>query len=155
MNRLVKVLISAIFILVASCSSTPEAQFVMPALAADKVTIYAFRTSSLVGGANSDIVAVNNQFIGRLNSGTYAVYEVEPGLITVSRKGGSILGRGDKVGWGLGAVVGKVDGFRVVEEFTGQAGDVYFVRFSHGKRVDKTEALEKMSGLKNITASTR
>ena len=131
MNSLIKVITLVLLLAISGCASGPA--FVMQDRSKDNVTIYAFRTSSMVGGANSDIVAVNNRFIGRLNSGTYVVYEVEPGPIVVSRKTGSILGKGSKAGWGLGGFVGAVDGFRVVEEFTGKAGEIYFVRFSHGK----------------------
>lgn len=148
----VKFFTTVLCLVLAGCASGPP--FTLPSTADNKVTIYAFRTSSMVGGANSDIVAVNDRFIGRLNSGTYVVYEVEPGPIVVSRKTGSILGKGNKGGWGLGGLVGAVDGFRVVEEFSGTAGEVYFVRFSKGKLVEKDEALERMNGLKNVTPSS-
>lgn len=151
MNSLFKIPVIALVLLLSGCASGPA--FVMQEPSSEKVTIYAFRTSSMVGGANSDIVAVNDRFIGRLNSGTYVVYEVEPGPIVVSRKTGSLLGKGNKAGWGLGGLVGMVDGFRVIEKFTGRPGEVYFVRFSHGKLVDADEALEKMDGLKNVTPS--
>ena len=149
MNRLGKTIIIVLLLIFSGCASGPV--FVMQEPSKEKVTIYAFRTASMVGGANSDIIAINDRFIGRLNSGTYVVYEVEPGPIVVSRKVGSILGKGNKAGWGLGGLVGAVDGFRVVEEFTGVAGEVYFVRFSHGKLVKIDEALEKMNGLNNVT----
>lgn len=140
----------ASILLLASCASNGP-PFVMQNPSPSFVTIYAFRTSSIVGGGNSDIVAVNDRFIGRINSGTYSVYQTEPGLIVVTRKGGSILGSGDNVGWGLGGLVGIIDGFKKVVEFTGKAGDVYFVRFSHGQLVDKKEALSMMDGLENVT----
>ena len=150
MSNRANITIIALLATLAGCASGPA--FVMQQPSTEKVTIYAFRTSSMVGAANSDIVAVNDRFIGRLNSGTYAVYEVDPGPIVVSRKAGSALGKGNKAGWGLGGLVGAVDGFRVVEEFTAKAGEVVFVRFSHGKRVATDKALEKMDGLKNVTA---
>ena len=146
--RAIVVIFSLVFVLV-GCASAPP--FKPPAASADKVTIYAFRTSSIVGGANSDIVAVNDRFIGRLNSGTYAVYEMGEGDISVSRKAGSILGSGDSAGWGLGGLVGAVDGFREVVRFDGRAGSTYFVRFPHGKLVENNEALELMGGLENVT----
>lgn len=149
MNYLVKTLTVTVFLIISGCASGPD--FVMQDPSTEMATIYAFRTSSMVGAANSDIVAVNDKFIGRLNSGTYVMYEVSPGPVVISRKAGSVLGKGNKAGWGLGGLVGAVDGFIVVEEFTAAAGEVYFVRFSHGKLVERTKALEKMNGLKNVT----
>jgi hypothetical protein len=127
------------FLILSGCASGPA--FVMPTLAEKKVTIFAFRPSSMVGAANSDIVLVNDRFIGRLNSGTYVIYQTEPGPIVVKRKAGSALGKGGKAG--LGGLVGAVDGFRVVEEFTGVAGEHYLVKFSSGKLVASDKALEK------------
>ena len=146
--KVIVVILSVIFVLT-GCASAPA--FNPPAASVDKVTIYAFRTSSIVGGANSDIVAVNDQFIGRLNSGTYAVYEMDEGEVSVSRKAGSILGSGDSAGWGLGGLVGAVDGFREVVRFVGRAGSTYFVRFPHGTLVENAQALELMGGLENVT----
>ena len=150
MNKnFIKIIVAIYCFFISGCASGPD--FVMPKLSERKVTIFAFRSSSMVGAANSDIVAVNDRFIGRLNSGTYVVYEAEPGPIVIKRKAGSALGKGDKSGWGLGGLVGAVDGFRTVEEFTGSAGKSYFVRFSRGKLLNSDEALKKMDGLKNVT----
>ena len=145
----IKIIICFCYFFLSGCASGPA--FVMPDISDGKVTVFAFRTSSMVGAANSDIVSVNDRFIGRLNSGTYVVYEADPGPIVVKRKAGSALGKGDKSGWGLGGLVGAVDGFSVVEEFTGIAGESYFVRFSHGELVSPEKALEKMNGLKDVT----
>jgi hypothetical protein len=149
MNNTIRIALFFCYLIVSGCASGPT--FVIPELSEDKVTIFAFRTSSMVGAANSDIVSVNDRFIGRLNSGTYTVFVTDPGPIIIKRKAGSALGKGKNVGWGLGGLVGAVDGFRIVEEFTGVAGESYFVRFSHGKLVDSDEALAKMDGLKNVT----
>lgn len=135
--------------LLSACASGPV--FQQESAAADKVTLYAFRTASIVGGGNSDIVAVNDRFIGRLNSGTYAVYRTEPGSVKITRKTGSRLGSGQNLGWGLGGLVGAVDGFVEVASFTGSANQIYFIRFPHGKLVPNDEALEMMDGLKNVT----
>lgn len=136
-------------LLLPACASGPA--FVPEPAAGNQVTIYAFRTSSIVGGGNSDIVAVNDRFVGRLNSGTYTVYRSEPGTIRITRKTGSILGSGQRVGWGLGGFVGLVDGFIEVASFTGSENQTYFVRFPHGKLVPNDAALEMMDGLKNVT----
>jgi hypothetical protein len=134
---------------IVGCASGPPFQL-QPAIK-DQVTIYAFRTSSIVGGANSDIVAVNDHFIGRLNSGTYAVYRTEPGLIKITRKTGSRWASGQDSGWGLGGLVGAVDGFVEMTTFTGKANEIYFIRFPHGELVANDEALEMMDGLENVT----
>jgi Protein of unknown function (DUF2846) len=142
-------LLTAVSILLAACASGPP--FRMAPADSEKATIYAFRTSSIVGGANSDIVAVNDRFIGRLNSGTYAVYKTGPGELRVTRKAGSILGSGESAGWGLGGLVGAIDGFVEVVNFTGEPGRIYFVRFPHGKLVPNQEAMGMMDGLENVT----
>jgi len=138
-------------VVLAACATADGPPFNLPLLAKDKATVYAFRTASIVGGGNSDIVSVNDRFIGRLNSGTYAVYQAEPGKLVIKRKAGSILGKGEGLGWGLGGLVGAIDGFVEVEAFTGEAGKLYFVRFPHGELVQNDEALGMMDGLKNVT----
>lgn len=142
-------LLAPVTLLVAACASGPPFEL-LPA-DSDKVTLYAFRTSSIVGGGNSDIVAVNDRFIGRLNSGTYVVYTAGPGDLSVTRKAGSILGSGDNLGWGLGGLVGALDGFHEVASFTGEPGGIYFVRFPHGKLVPNDEAIGMMDGLENVS----
>ncbi len=144
-------LLSSFSLLLLTSCATSGPPFVMQEPPVDQVTIYAFRTSSIVGGGNSDIVAVNDRFVGRINSGTYSVYHTKPGPIVVTRKGGSLFGSGEDAGWGLGGVVGFLDGFHTVAEFTGKAGEVYFVRFSAGELVNNKDALELMDGLENVT----
>jgi hypothetical protein len=135
--------------LLAGCAASPPFQLPLPS--SGKVTIYAFRTASIVGGANSDIVAVNGRFIGRLNSGTYVVHVAPPGQFKVARKAGSILGSGQDVGWGLGGLVGAIDGFVEVASFRGTESQIYFVRFPHGELVPNDKALPMMDGLEDVT----
>ena len=138
--------------LLSACATADGPPFSLSPVVEGKTTIYAFRTASIVGGGNSDIVSVNDQFIGRLNSGTYAVYNTEPGKLVVKRKTGSIFfGEGESSGWGLGGLVGAIDGFVEVVTFTGEANQIYFVRFSHGELVPNKEALEMMDRLENVT----
>lgn len=135
----------------AGCATADGPPFVLKPAVADKVTIYAFRTASIVGGGNSDIVAVNDRFIGRINSGTYSVYRTEPGNIRITRKAGSLFGSGDSGGWGLGAVVGALDGYHEVATFEAKANEIYFVRFSQGEMVARETALKLMDGLEDVT----
>ncbi|MEM9176240.1 MAG: hypothetical protein AAGC67_13520 [Myxococcota bacterium] len=132
-----------------SCASGPP--FAVPSAPEGQAWVFAFRTSSMVGAANVDIVAANARFVGRLRSGTWAAIAVDPGPVVVSRKAGSVLGSGQGVGFGLGGLVGAVDGFVVVEEFVAEPGHAYFVRFPHGKRVEPERARELMSGLDDVT----
>lgn len=135
-----------------ACASPDGPPFELSAATEGKARIYAFRTASIVGGGNSDIVAINGRFIGRLNSGTYSVYEVEPGPVTVSRKGGSIFfGEGEEVGWGLGALSGAIEGYIDLLEFDTEPGRIYFVRFPHGELVANEQALELMDRLEDVT----
>ena len=152
MNIFVK-LPTLIFIalLLSACATASGPPFNLSPTIDDKATVYAFRTASIVGGANSDIVSINDHFIGRLNSGTYAVYNTEPGELVVKRKTGSIWGEGESGGWGLGGLVGAIDGFIEVETFTGMANHIYFVRFPQGELVPNDEALEMMDRLENVT----
>lgn len=138
-------------LLLSACATADGPLFSLSPVVSEKSTIYAFRTASIVGGANSDIVSVNDRFIGRLNSGTYAVYYAEPGEQTVKRKTGSIWGEGESGGWGLGGLVGAIDGFVEVVKFRSDPGKIYFVRFPHGELVANDDALEMMDHLENIT----
>lgn len=144
------ILIFIVFLL-SACATPNGPPFAFSPPVEGKVAIYAFRTASIVGGANSDIVSVNDHFIGRLNSGTYTVYNANPGKIVVKRKAGSILGSGEDVGWGLGGLVGAIDGFVEVVSFTGKAGQSFFIRFPHGELVSNDEAIVMMDRLENVT----
>lgn len=138
--------------LLSACASPDGPPFNLLPADEGKATVYAFRTASIVGGGNSDIVAINDRFIGRLNSGTYAVYKTEPGILRIARKTGSIFGEGQSAGWGLGGLVGAIDGFQEVVTLDGEANQIYFVRFPHGELVPNAEALELMDRLENVTA---
>jgi hypothetical protein len=133
------------------CATANGPPFVLKPAVADKATIYAFRPASIVGGGNSDIVAVNNHFIGRVNSGTYSVYQVDPGMVSVTRKAGSLWGSGEEGGWGLGALVGAIDGYIEVARFEAKPNQIYFVQFSEGELVSNEEALKLMDGLEDVT----
>ena len=137
----------------AACASGPPVE--LPPPPEGHATIYAFRTSSPVGAANVDIVSANDRFVGRLRSGTWAVLAVPPGPVVVKRKAGSVLGSGQSAGWGLGGLVGAVDGFVSIEEFEAEAGQAYFVRFPHGRRVEATDARLLMRGLDEVTPDAR
>ncbi|MDH3469104.1 MAG: DUF2846 domain-containing protein [Gammaproteobacteria bacterium] len=153
MNTFIKLqtLIITVWLL-SACASADGPPFSLSPIIDGKTTIYAFRTASIVGGGNSDIVSVNDRFIGRLNSGTYAVYNTEPGELLVKRKTGSIFfGEGESGGWGLGGLVGLIDGFVEVVSFTGNSNQIYFIRFPHGELVPNDEALEMMDRLENVT----
>ena len=136
-------------LLLSGCASGPP--FEGPPAPDGQAWIYAFRTSSMVGAANVDIVTVNERFVGRLSSGTWARIAVDPGPVVVARKAGSVLGSGQSAGWGLGGLVGAVDGFIVVEEFVAEPGQTYFVRFPHGERVAPDRARDWMRGLDDVT----
>ena len=152
MNWKIGLTIGLLSFVIGGCASPKGPAFEMPPVATDKVTVYAFRPASIVGGGNSDLVAVNGQFIGRVNSGTYAVYETDPGTLLISRKVGSIFfSEGEDAGWGLGAVVGALDGYVEVFATDAAAGEVYFVRFSSGELVPMAEALPLMDGLVDVT----
>jgi len=145
------VLIAAVSLL-SACATADGPPFSLSPAVEGKTTIYAFRTASIVGGGNSDIVSVNDRFIGRINSGTYAVYSTEPGVLVVKRKTGSIFfGEGESAGWGLGGLIGAIDGFVEVATFTGKANHIYFVRFPHGALVPNDEAVGMMDRLENVT----
>ena len=146
-------LVVMMLMFVAACASREGPSFALPAPPADQVTIYAFRTASIVGGGNTDIVAVNDRFIGRLKSGSYAVYRTDPGPIRITRKAGSIFGSGDRGGWGPGAVVGYFDGFIEEAVFDGKANEIYFIRFPQGEMVPREVALPLMNRLEDVTAT--
>jgi hypothetical protein len=153
MNRW-KYLFLASFVctILVACASPGGPPFVLQPAAPEKATIYAFRIASIVGGGNAYITAINDKFIGRLNSGTYARYVTEPGKQRVTMKGASIFfGEGEESGWGLGAVIGALDGYVDMLEFDAEPGGVYFVQIPDGDLVDKDEALEMMDRLEDIT----
>lgn len=144
-----------IALLLTACATPNGPPFTLSPPVEGKVTIYAFRTASIVGGANSDIVSVNDHFIGRLNSGTYAIYHANPGQLVIKRKTGSALGSGQDAGWGLGGLVGAIDGFRELVSFTGKPGQTYFVRFPHGELVPNDKAIVMMDRLENVTPAEK
>ena len=148
-----RVLPAVVALVLVGCGSSGP-PFVMPDPPADRVTIYAFRPASIVGGGNSDILAVNDRFIGRVNSGTYAVYHTEPGPIVVKRMVRAIYWQANDPEWGLYGTLARLEGFTKVAEFNGKPGEVYFLR-SYGELVGKKEALPLMDGLENITPKGR
>ena len=117
-------LIVFISTLLSACASPSGPPFELQPAVSDKVTIYAFRIASIVGGGNSYLTAVNNRFIGRINSGTYAVYVTEPGEKMVSMKAGSIFfGEGEELGFLLrGHIRLNLDG----KTFTLYEGDCFY-----------------------------
>ncbi len=156
MNLSRQITLLAVFALMLSACASPKGPpFELKPAREGKATIYAFRTASIVGGANSDIVSVNDRFIGRLNSGNYTVYMAEPGKLRVARKTGSIWGEGESGGWGLGGLVGAIDGFQEIVTFEGKANQIYFIRFPHGEMMPNEEALELMDRLENVTPAKK
>ncbi len=142
--------------LLAACASPDGPPFELQPATAGKAVVYAFRTASIVGGGNTDLVTVNERFIGRLTSGSYAVYEADPGPLSIARKAGSIFsGEGETGGWGLGAVIGAIDGYIEVVALEAEAGEIYFVRFPHGELVPNQQALTMMDGLENVTPAAK
>lgn len=149
-------LIASISILLVACASPGGPPFKLQPAVSDKVTIYAFRTASIVGGGNSYLTAVNDRFIGRLNSGTYAVYVTEPGEKTISMKAGSIFfGKGEDLGYGFTALVGAIDGYVELLKFDTRPGNIYFVRIPDGELIANDEAIQMMDRLENVTSTPR
>lgn len=142
------VVAAVIMLGLSACAGGPP--FQPPPMTQGTADIVLFRTSSMVGAANADIVAINDRFAARLTSGTYAIQSVAPGSVEVTRKTGSVLGSGSDAGWGLGGLVGAVDGFRPIASFEVEAGKRYYLRFPHGKRVEENEALALMGGLDRV-----
>jgi hypothetical protein len=125
----------------AGCASGPPFQPASPK--PEAALLYLYRPSSIVGGANHYIVAVNGNPVARLSSGSYFVMDQAPGQVVVSRKAASAL-----LGWGPGAIVGELEGFVETDRFEVKNGQRYFVDFPGGKRVaDDSEALREMRGL--------
>jgi hypothetical protein len=142
--------------MLAACASPSGPPFVLQPVVPDQTTIYAFRIASIVGGGNSYLTAVNDKFIGRLDSGTYAVYVTEPGRKVVSMRAGSIFfGEGEELGWGLGAFVGAVDGYVEMLEFDTEPGKIYFVQIPDGDLIPNDEALQMMDRLENVTPEAK
>ena len=145
-------IVSLICLALSACATPDGPPFVLKPPVTDKTTIYAFRIASIVGGGNAYITAINGKFIGRLDSGTYARYVTKPGKQLVTMKSASIFfGEGEESGWGLGAVVGALDGYIDMLEFDALPGEYYFVQIPDGALIDKDEALEMMDRLEDIT----
>lgn len=153
MNRYKSLFITSLLcMMLTACASPDGPPFVLKPAVPEKVTIYAFRIASIVGGGNSYITAINGKFIGRLNSGTYTRHITNPGKQVVAMKGASIFfGEGEDLGWGMGALIGAIDGYVDMLEFNAEPGEIYFVQIPEGDLVDKDEALEKIDRLENIT----
>jgi len=145
-------LIASISTLLSACASPGGPPFELQPAISDKVTIYAFRIASIVGGGNSYLTAVNNRFIGRINSGTYAVYVTGPGEKMVSMKAGSIFfGEGEELGFGFTALIGAIDGYVEMLKFDTKPGNIYFVRIPDGELIANDEAIQMMDRLENVT----
>lgn len=145
-------LIACISTLLTSCASPSGPPFELQPVVSDKVTIYAFRIASIVGGGNSYLTAVNNRFIGRINSGTYSVFVTEPGEKKISMKAGSIFfGKGENLGYGFTALIGAIDGYVEMLKFDTRPGNIYFVRIPDGELVAHDEAIQMMDRLENVT----
>jgi len=132
----------AINVMLAACTSI----LFQPAQPkADSALLYLYRTSSMVGAANHEIAAVNGKPVAEMESGSYFVLDIPPGKTMITRKAASALFGSY---WGLGALVGAIDGFVETEQFEAKAGQRYFVRFPSGElEKDETDALEDLRGL--------
>lgn len=153
MNRYKNLFVTSfICIMLTACASPSGPPFVLKPAVPEKATIYAFRIASIVGGGNSYITAINGKFIGRLNSGTYTRYLTKSGKQTVAMKGASIFfGKGEELGWGLGAVIGAIDGYIDMLEFEAEPGEIYFVQIPEGELIDNDIALEMVDRLEDVT----
>jgi hypothetical protein len=149
-------IISLISMMLVACASPSGPPFELKPAVPEKSTIYAFRIASIVGGGNSYITAINGKFIGRLNSGTYAKYVTQPGNQLVAMKAASIFfGEGEESGWGLGAVVGALDGYVDMLKFNAAPGEIYFVQIPQGELIDNDAALEMMDRLEDVTPADK
>ncbi len=72
-------------VLLSSCASGPK--FVpVSDLKNDEALIYVYRTSRILGAANTWIVRANGEPIGEIASGTYCAFRTKPGSIAFSSK---------------------------------------------------------------------
>jgi hypothetical protein len=127
-------------VVTAGCASGPPFQAAAPK--PEAALLYLYRPSSIVGGGNHYIVAVNGKAVARLSSGSYFALDQAPGQVVVSRQAASALG------WGPGSIVGALEGFVETDRFEAKNGQRYFVTFPAGKLVaSEAEALREMSGL--------
>jgi hypothetical protein len=108
--------------------------------------LYLYRPSSMVGAGNHYVAAINGKPTARLKSGSYLPVEVTPGTITISRLATSALG------WGLGSIVGALEGFVETSKVEARPGQTYFIHFPRGTRTDnEAEALADMAGSERLT----
>jgi Protein of unknown function (DUF2846) len=133
-----------VLVLVAwGCASGPSFQPAQPK--SDMALLYLYRTSSMVGAANHEIAAVNGKPVAEMESGSYFMMDLPVGETVITRKAASALFGSS---WGLGALVGALDGFVETEQFEAYAGRRYFVRFPSGElEKDEAEALDDLRGL--------
>lgn len=138
MSRLV-VSLFLCFALVACSAGGPE--FKAPAAPADKAAIWLFRPSTVVGGGNTDHIAINGKYVVALDIGEFYALEVEPGPVRVQFR--------QTAPWLFIALraLQELGDFEEVLSFNAEAGKNYYVEFSEAELVDAARAGSRIGGM--------
>lgn len=134
---------AATLVALAACSAGGP-RFEAPQAPPDKAVIWLFRPSSIVGGGNTDHVAINGKLAASLDNGEYIPVTVDPGPVTIQHR--------QTAPWiflGLRALQ-ELDGFYDALTLTAEPGRNYFIEFSQAEQVDAERAASRIGGMTQV-----
>lgn len=136
-----KTLLSVLFVAGLSACSAGGPVFTAPAAPTDKAVIWLFRPSTVVGGANTDHIAVNGRYVVSLDIGEYYPAEVPPGPV--------IIGFRQTAPWIALALraLQELQDYEDVLSFQAEAGRNYYVEFSEADLVDAERAASRIGAM--------
>jgi hypothetical protein len=127
----------------AACSAGGP-RFTAPAAPSDKAVVYVFRPSSVVGGANTDLIAFNDKPVAVLDNGEYIPVEVDPGPVKVSFR--------QKLPWIALSfrLLQEIGGYSEMLTIDAQPGKTYFLELSQVELVGAERAASRIGGMTQV-----
>lgn len=134
-------LIAALLAAVLSACSAGGPEFTAPPAPSDKAVIWLFRPSTVVGGGNTDHIAINRRHVVSLDIGEYHAAEVDPGPVTIEFR--------QTAPWMFLSLraLQELGDFEQVLAFDAGAGKNYYLEFSEAELVDAERAGSRIGSM--------
>lgn len=141
-------LISTILALLLAACSAGGPEFTAPPAPSDKAVVWLFRPATIVGGGNTDHIAINRRYVVSLDIGEYHTAEVEPGPVSIQFR--------QTAPWLFLALraLQEMGDFEEVLTFQAEAGKNYYIEFSEAELVDAERAGSRIGGMTRVEPPT-